>query len=180
MNFAKAVAGRWLDANFGATFKCELHYRKIKPRLIAEEYLRPKEGDLIDYKIICILGKPVQLIFSDKKTGQTINFKIKNRKLGLPYYYEVGVGFIDVSPEEIAMSENLGDLLSTAEKLSAGMDFVRVDLYDVDGVIYFGELTFTPSGFVSGLWIDVDNWTFLDDEMQEWARSGLPKHITVL
>jgi hypothetical protein len=41
---------------------------------------------------------------------------------------------------------NLGLMLQTAEKLSADLDFVRVDLYDVGSRIYFGEMTATPGG----------------------------------
>jgi hypothetical protein len=41
---------------------------------------------------------------------------------------------------------NLALMLETAEKLGSGLDFVRVDLYDIGSRIYFGEMTFTPGG----------------------------------
>lgn len=46
----------------------------------------------------------------------------------------------------IKRPENYDEMIKVAEKLSAGFDFIRVDLYNVDGKIYFGELTCYPAG----------------------------------
>lgn len=47
---------------------------------------------------------------------------------------------------EISKPKTLGTMLDIAQKLSANFPIVRVDLYEVDGKVYFGELTFTPLG----------------------------------
>lgn len=54
------------------------------------------------------------------------------------------------------MPENLNEMISIAEQLSDGFKFLRVDLYNVKGKIYFGELTFYPASgmgaFVPEVW----------------------------
>jgi hypothetical protein len=58
----------------------------------------------------------------------------------LDLYYREGV-----SRPAIAKPINLEQMISISSRLSAGLDFVRVDLYNLDGTIYFGEFTFTPT-----------------------------------
>lgn len=54
------------------------------------------------------------------------------------------------------MPENLNEMISVAEHLSKGFKFLRVDLYNIKGRIYFGELTFYPAAgmgaFVPEVW----------------------------
>lgn len=66
------------------------------------------------------------------------------------------------SDREIEKPENLGEMLRVAEILSEDFPFVRVDLYSVDGKVYFGELTFYPwSGYVQ---YTPDEWDFIFGE----------------
>lgn len=59
------------------------------------------------------------------------------------------------SDAEIILPDNLETMISLAEKLSHGIPFLRVDFYNIQGLIYFGELTFYPgSGF--GRWTRPD------------------------
>ncbi len=63
---------------------------------------------------------------------------------------------------EIPKPENLDEMISAAEKLAGDFPFVRVDLYNVDGKIFFGELTFYPwSGYVQ---FSPDEWDFTFSE----------------
>ena len=49
---------------------------------------------------------------------------------------------------EMRMPQNYGKMIELAEKLSIGVPFIRVDFYEINGKVYFGELTFYPgSGF---------------------------------
>ncbi len=51
---------------------------------------------------------------------------------------------LDKAPVAAGKPENFEEMLEVARKLSAGDEYVRVDLYNVDGKIYFGEMTYTP------------------------------------
>jgi len=56
----------------------------------------------------------------------------------------------------LAKPRNFDDMKSLASWLSAPFDFVRVDLYNIDGKIYFGEFTFTPAG--GGIKLRPESW----------------------
>lgn len=72
-------------------------------------------------------------------------------------YYNRNGEFIDLREQEfhndrsaIRIPKNLTEMINAAEKLSEDFPFVRVDLYNIDGKIYFGELTFYPGSGYSG------------------------------
>ena len=132
---------RWLRTNY-YRMGGEWAYKHIKPRIICERYLENLAyGELIDYKIYCYDGKPTVLFvccgrFSpggvrydayDMDWNQIHTFKGKpTAGLNLP------------------RPSNLDDMRTIAERLSEGFPFIRVDLYSIEGNIYFGELTFYP------------------------------------
>jgi len=125
----------------------EWGYYNIKPRIIAEKLL-PKDSnnDLIDYKFFCFNGEVFCLYVLVER------FLESETKLGifdtefnlLPYRRSDIKGIISNIPKP----ENFNRMLAIAEKLSKDFPFVRVDLYNIEGVIYFGELTFyNASGY---------------------------------
>ena len=119
----------------------EMQYRDIKPTIIIEEYM----GDEIrDYKFACFNGKAVSCrVDFDRFKNHTRNFYDKNWNL-LPY----NKGDYNNNDKDIKKPANYAKMWAIAEKLSAGFDQVRVDLYEIDNKIYFGEMTFTNgSGF---------------------------------
>lgn len=69
------------------------------------------------------------------------------------------------NPEGVKKPEKLAMMLKIAEKLSDGFLFVRVDLYEVDGRVYFGELTFTPATGVMNHFTD----DFLLEQGELWS-----------
>jgi hypothetical protein len=111
------------------------------------------EAGVNDYKIFCYNGKPEFIIVDvDRYIGHKRNF------------YDIAWNNLHVtsdcpaSDREIEKPENLSEMLSIAERLSEGFPFVRVDLYNVDGKVYFGELTFYPwSGYVQ---YTPDDWDY--------------------
>ena len=123
----------------------EWPYKNIKPRIIAEEYMEDKNRkELTDYKIYCFNGKCEYVMTCiDRKKGKTKfiyfdrkwNMKKEFSSDGLKYGNEI----------KIDCPKNLEEMFQIAEKLSEGIPFVRVDLYEVDGKVYFGEMTFFPS-----------------------------------
>lgn len=132
---------------------CEPYYIHIKPRVMAESLIEMSDGtefsskDTIDYKIRCINGKAQYAIVcygrgmeSDgASTHESVVdlYDIRPWKPMRQYLEDVGVEYRD-----IPCPENLDKMIAIAEKLSQGFLQVRVDLYNVRGKIYFGELTF--------------------------------------
>ena len=119
----------------------EMQYRNIKPKIMIEEYM----GDAIrDYKFQCFDGKVVSCRVDFDRFGKhTRNFYDKNWEL-LPF----NKGSFKNYPEPVEKPKNYEKMWKLAERLSSGFDQVRVDFYDIDDVIYFGEMTFTNgSGF---------------------------------
>ena len=115
-----------------------LQYRGIKPRIIAEKYLENKNGDLWDYKFWCFDGK-VKLIQIDRErfAKHAKRFYTRDWK---PLEYEMRGHLMDIILDK---PQEMDEMIKIAEKLSEGFIHVRVDLYCVDGKIYFGEMTFS-------------------------------------
>lgn len=113
------------------------------PKIIIEKFLGDDKG-LVDYKFLCFNGTPQIIICdSDRFVGHKRNF------------YDLNWNQINVEsdcPTAVSKHEkpaNLSEMIEIAKKLSEDFPFVRVDLYNVEGKIYFGELTFYPwSGYV--------------------------------
>ena len=126
----------------------EYPYKNVKPSIMAEEYMQNIDGgDLVDYKFFCFSGevKMCQVI-SDRFDDEKIDFYDRNwnRLIGL-----IGLNIeAKNSIEDKPRPKRYDEMIRIAESLSKGMIFVRVDLYDINDKIYFGELTFFPaSGF---------------------------------
>lgn len=126
----------------------EWPYKDVKPRIIAEKYMidEVESENLSDYKIHCFNGIPKFILvcrnrFSEH--GLTDDFFTPNWE-----HLDVRRPTHPNSDITIPKPSNLTEMLELAEKLSKGIPFVRVDLYTVNGHIYFGEMTFFPaSGF---------------------------------
>lgn len=128
-----------LKINFGWLL-LEKHYIAIKSKVIVEKLLLTKEGEIpLDYKFHC---------FKERILIQIIERDFQNHKLKMNYLnekfeklnFETGGEIL----KEIKIPSNLNKMLELAKKLSKDFNYVRVDFYNVDGKIYFGELTFTP------------------------------------
>lgn len=129
----------WLHCKM-AYMSLELHYDRIQPRIMCEKYLETK-GEIIDYKFHCCNGKVLfVLVCSERSKGLCLDVFMPNWE----HRPEVIVRRRN-NPEGIEKPGQLKRMLEIAEKLSEGLEFVRVDLYEVDNKVYFGELTFTPA-----------------------------------
>ena len=123
-----------------STLACEYHYSKIPKKIIAEKLIVDSNGELNDYKFMCFNGKP-QFVWID--TGRFSNHRRNIYDLEwnlLPFT----MTFPNTN-DEIKKPENFSDMIEIAAKLSNGFSHVRIDLYNVDGKIYFGEMTFTSN-----------------------------------
>lgn len=117
----------------------EYPYRYVKPRIIAEQYMEDESGyELKDYKIFCFDGEPKYLFVATGRQQNDTRFDF----FDLEWNHLPVLNGHPNSDSPIMKPENFSEMLEVARKLSKGMTHVRVDLYNVQGRIYFGELTF--------------------------------------
>ena len=118
----------------------ELHYKDINPKVIAEKYVDPgSDSDLMDYKFMCFNGIPY---FCMVYTGR--GHKLKQYVYDMDWNLQNwGTAEYVQSIDAIKKPSNFDEMVLVAKKLSEGFSHVRVDLYDVNEQIYFGEMTFT-------------------------------------
>ncbi len=132
----------YTKCDFGAT-SYELHYSQIKPCIIAEKFIDSFEKDLPDYKFICFDGK-VYYCWVDKGRYSNHSRHVYDTEWNFQEWNQM----YEISNIGIPKPKNYNMMLNIARILSEGFPHVRVDLYNVDGKIYFGEMTFTNgSGF---------------------------------
>lgn len=117
----------------------EYAYHDVPHRFIAEQYMEDESGfELKDYKIFCCDGEPKYLFVATGRQQHDTRFDFYDCNFNhLPVLN--GHPNADVWPTK---PKNFEDMLEVAAKLSKGMPEVRVDLYNINGQIYFGELTF--------------------------------------
>lgn len=129
----------------------EWPYKNVPKRIIAEKFMAPekspdsvlKSSELLDYKFFCFDGEPRFLYISDSPSHSLafLNTDWTRTDFGRDDYHP-----LNKIPEK---PENLEEMLAIARKLSAGIPHVRVDLYNIDKNIYFGELTlYTGPGYI--------------------------------
>lgn len=132
----------------GYAYGREWPYKSLTPHIIAEKYLvDAATDDLRDYKIHCFNGEPkLVLVCSERhKAGLredwfTVDWK--HLPIHRPTHFN--------SEKPVEQPKNLAKMLELAQKLSAGIPFLRVDFYEVNEAILFGELTFFPtSGYTA-------------------------------
>lgn len=135
LSMAKSSAGR------------EWAYDGSSERIIIEKLLEDNSNSdcgISDYKFLCFGGEPAYIVYDkDRFVGHKRNF------------YDTNWNYLKVSSDcpcaddIVPKPENFNEMLRIAHILSEDFPAVRVDLYNIQGKIYFGELTFYPwSGYV--------------------------------
>lgn len=145
----------------------EWPYKGVKPRLFAEKYISPgpNKKDLPDYKFMCFNGE-VKCCF-------TCTNRFSEDGLKVTFYdndWNI-MPFERSHPREITPIQKprcYNQMKEASEKLSQGLPFVRIDLYEIDGNPYFGEITFFP-----GNGIEKFNPIEWDEKLGAWIK--LPK-----
>lgn len=129
----------WLKEKFGRR-SLEYYYDKITPKIIIENYIEDSYGLLPrDYKFYCFNGVPkIVLVCSERSDSLKLDFFDLS-------WNRINVGLKEnESEKEIEKPSCLNEMIKNAELLSKGFRFVRIDFYDKDGNVIFGEFTFTP------------------------------------
>ncbi len=137
----------------------EYPYKNVKPRILAEPLIREFEnGAINDYKFFCFHGEPkIMFVATDRDTDCRFDF------------FDMEFNHLDIenihpnSDKKIEKPETFEQMKAFAKTLSAGIPFVRMDFYEIDGTVYFGEYTFFHGG---GFWpMKPEKW---EKQLGEW------------
>jgi TupA-like ATPgrasp len=136
------IARDWVAQLYGQGPNREWVYGRMPRRVIVEELLADADGAIPDdYKFFVFHGK---CAFVQVDTGR---FGRRTQDFFRPNWQHVPLsGGPPWADREPAKPARLSEMIDVAERLGADTDFVRVDLYDVDGRVVFGELTSFPAG----------------------------------
>lgn len=145
MASAKAKLNKSLRSCIYRRYK-EWPYKDVKHRIIAEEYITDSNGELNDYKFSTYNGEATDVMICLERNSGDTKFYFFDSNWNLLRYNKRGKS----APSDFTVPrpQNMDKMFEIAAALSTNIPYLRVDLYNVDGKIYFGELTFFPqSGF---------------------------------
>lgn len=157
----KHKANSWLKHRFGKRTG-EWWYAPITPKLLVEDLLTdPDHPTVWEYKCWCFHGRVEYiLVHYDRFNHHTTTFFDRDWKQ-MPFWRANMPGSAMPPPH------NLDQLISAAERLAHGFDFIRVDLYQrPSGQLQFGELTFCPSAARAGF--EPVEWDFRLGDLWRW------------
>lgn len=140
----------------------EWPYKNIKPRIIAEQFVEDSvTGELRDYKFFCFGGEPkLMFVATGRNAGKT-----KFDFFDMDFNHQNIIQHYPNSDVRISKPSNFDKMKEFSRVLSKNIPHVRVDFYEVDGRIYFGELTFYHfSGFMP---FQPDKW---DKILGDWLQ----------
>lgn len=145
----------------------EWPYKNVKRRILAEQYIEPspETNDLPDFKFFCFNGEPKFCqVISGRNAEMSIDFFDKDWN-HQPFHEPSNYPFANPTP---TCPKHLDYMWEAARKLAVGKPFSRIDFYDVNDKVYFGEITFFPTSGMGGF--DPEDW---DYQFGSWIN--LPK-----
>lgn len=139
---AKKRINKILKQNFYWVSR-EWPYKNVKPRVVIEEYMQDTEtGELRDYKFFTFNGVPkVMYIATGRGTGETYSD-----------FFDMDFNHLDMTidhrnaPVAPQKPHNFEAMKQAAQKLAEGIPQIRVDFYEINGKMFFGEMTFFHCG----------------------------------
>ena len=143
---AKDIINKSLKNNYYIGNR-EWPYKNVKPRIIAEKYMEDKSNtDLKDYKFYCFDGTPKYCqVISDRFKDERMDFFDMDWKLQNFNRVDLDGSEFKHSEIEIKKPTNLDLMIEFSAILSKGIAFSRIDFYEVNDKLYFGEITFYPA-----------------------------------
>ncbi|MFA7032334.1 MAG: ATP-grasp fold amidoligase family protein [Bacilli bacterium] len=162
----KKLFNKWLNTNYGNK-TVERHYSPIKPQIIIEKYLVEDGQPLpVEYKIHVFNGKAKYLYVV---TSRGVDIRYNNYYINWETFDGAQFNGWKKTDYPLAKPEHWNDMITMAEILARPFPFVRVDLYNINGKIYFSEMTFTPAkgtlifdddkcDYEMGKWLDISNY----------------------
>jgi len=134
----------------------EWPYKDVKPRIIGEQFIGSDNGDVPDdYKLHCFNGKVDNIMVCTERESGNPQYYFFDRNWNLLRYCKKDSNLSDnfTLPKPLKLDE----MIEIAEKLSHNLIFCRIDLYFVQNVVLFGEITFYPdSGFDDDITVETD------------------------
>lgn len=136
---AKKKINKWLKINYAFWSDFEMHYSPIQPKIIIEQFINDSNGELNDFKFLCFNGN-VKYCWVDLNRHSNHKRNVYDLNWNLQPWNQYSYGnYLG----EVSKPQNFDKMVEIAHILCQGFKHVRVDLYNVDGKIYFGEMTFT-------------------------------------
>lgn len=140
----------------------EWPYKNVEKRIFAEKYMEDEFGELRDYKFFCFYGKVKALfVATDRQKRNEPYFNFFDDKF-TPLAIKQGHPVNPVIPQK---PDGFEKMVSIAEQLSSGIPHARIDLYMINGKVYFGEYTFFH--FAGVVPFEPDSW---DVKWGEWLK----------
>lgn len=149
----RELCHQWMSKRYGSS-SVELHYKGIPRKIIAEKLLDAAKqaipsDSLIDYKIWCFNGEPYLFFIIGNRHKDSIEVQCFDTEWNKRDDVLVYSSHIRKPSVEIPKPKSFDRMMQAARILAKGHPQVRVDLYEIDGKPYFGELTFTSAaGFM--------------------------------
>lgn len=160
---------KWLVESDGFGFESgEWQYAYTKPRILAEKYLSNLgEASLVDYKFNCFRGKVYSCFIAYNRSMDDphgdVCFDLYDKDFNLT---EAVKPIWHKKRKVYPKPKTYAQMLEIASKLSEDFDYVRVDLYEIEDRVLFGELTFAPNGYVP-------------DYYEQWMLNELGKQLVL-
>lgn len=135
----------------------EYQYKNINPMILCEQFISDNGNVPMDYKIYCFNGKPdIILVCRDRfsRHSHRASYLFFDSEWN---FLPLDKGDENITNPDVERPKNLKEMLNIASELSKEFVFARIDLYNIDGKIYFGEITLSPnSGFDSDITYETD------------------------
>lgn len=161
----KKKFNKWLKTNYGKK-TVELHYAPIKPQIIIEELMLENGTLPTEYKIHIFNGVAKNLYVV---TSRGVDIRYNNYYIDWTPFDGSQFNGWKKTDYPLKKPSNFDEMVVIAERLANKFPFVRVDLYNINGKIYFSEMTFTPAkgtlildddkcDFEMGKWLDISKY----------------------
>ena len=142
----------------------EWPYKHVNPCIFAEKYEEDESGELRDYKFFCFNGEVKSVFVATERSSGHVKFDYFDRDFNHLEFIQSH----PMSDKPIARPHNYDKMVNIAERLSKNIPHVRVDLYNCNGRILFGEMTFYHYGgmikfhpeewdYTFGSWLSLPN-----------------------
>ena len=144
----RKVLNTWLKFQYGRG--TEWQYKPIEPKILVEKYLESKDGKMIEYQIFCFNGKPMFFLVRNDLRKSSID--TQSMEYAVSYTMDWKRVYMRKDEEkyklELPKPANYSKMIDYATRLAEGFPQVRVDFYEIDDKLVFGELTFSSNGSV--------------------------------
>lgn len=148
------ILNTWLKFQYGRG--TEWQYKTIEPKILAEKFLESKDGKMIEYQIFCFNGKPMFFLVRNDLRKSTIDKQSVEYAVSYTMNWERIYMRKDEEKYRLELPRpvNYSKMIDYATRLSEGFPQVRVDFYEIDDKLVFGELTFSSNGSVQSNYKD--------------------------